>query len=177
MLRSAREELQTPGIFLSDRSTSCGGGPFFPNAITTDNRPLYHLLHRNWLLPRSLVRSSLVSVGLVLILPVCGPAVQVLYGPGFAGAIGPLRALIVVAMIDVFLTPVLLLAYHYNQPRVLASVDAARIVAFVALAVVLAPGLGLTGAVIARLGSRLVGVAIALIGVRQAGLVAAVTSE
>lgn len=128
-------------------------------------------------LRQSFTRSGLVAAGLVGLLPVVGYVVPLLYGPSFVGAIGPLRALLGVAIVDVVATPVVLLAYHYDRPRILASADATRIVIFLVVAGALVPGLGITGAVIARLTGRVAGVAVALLGLRHAGASGSVSSE
>src|SRR5207237_643246 len=104
-----------------------------------------------------LARSGLVALALLLLVPFAGPLIVALYSPAYSGAVGPFQLLLGVAIVDVFLTPAALLAYHANRPQVLAYADATRLAVFLASAFVLVPTFGVTGAVIARLVSRLAG--------------------
>lgn len=122
-------------------------------------------------LRRGLVRSAAICVGLVVLVPFAEPLIVVLYGPNFAGAAPFLQLLLGIAILDVLLTPFLLLPLAYKQPKVLAGADAARAVTLVAVAVVLIPTVGPVGAVAARLCARVAGavlVAVSLYSGRQA---------
>jgi O-antigen/teichoic acid export membrane protein len=117
---------------------------------------------------RGLVRSAIVALLLVLLIPLAGPLIDVLYSAAYTDAVGSLRLLLAVAIVDVFLTPASLLAYHYDRPRLLASADATRIAAFVLAGVLLIPPFGTTGAVFARLVARLAGGCVVLGGLSAA---------
>jgi PST family polysaccharide transporter len=116
---------------------------------------------------RGLARSAIIALGLLLLIPLAGPIVGVLYSPSFSDAAGLLQLLLGVAIVDVFLTPASLLAYHYDRPKLLASADAVRIIAFIVSAILLIPLLGTTGAVIARLLARVAGGCVVLGGLRM----------
>jgi O-antigen/teichoic acid export membrane protein len=117
-------------------------------------------------LQRSLARSGAIACLLLLLLPISGPIILNLYSPAYSEAIRPFQLLLGVALVDIFLTPVGLLAYHANRPRILPAADAARLAVFLAAAVVLVPSFGVTGAVLARLASRLAGATVVVVGLR-----------
>jgi O-antigen/teichoic acid export membrane protein len=115
-------------------------------------------------LRRSLARSGAVALALVLLIPLGGPLILALYSPVYADAITPFRLLVGVAIVDVFLTPVALLAYPTSRPRALALADAARLAVFLLAAFLFVPRLGVTGAIGARLASRLAGAGVVVAG-------------
>jgi O-antigen/teichoic acid export membrane protein len=122
-------------------------------------------------LRRGLIRSGAICLGLLLLIPLAEPLIVLLYGADFAPAAVFLRLLLGVAIVDVLLTPFLLLPLAYRQPRLLAAADAARAVTLVLFAVALIPSIGAYGAVAARLAARIAGavlVAVALYSGRQA---------
>jgi O-antigen/teichoic acid export membrane protein len=122
-------------------------------------------------LRRGLLRSAAICLGLLLLIPVAEPLIVLLYGAEFAPAATFLRLLIGVAILDVLLTPFLLLPLAYRQPRLLAAADAARAITLVLVCVALIPSIGAYGAVAARLAARIAGavlVGVALFSGRQA---------
>jgi O-antigen/teichoic acid export membrane protein len=122
-------------------------------------------------LRRGLIRSAAICLGLLLLIPLAEPLIVLLYGADFAPAAVFLRLLLGVAIVDVLLTPFLLLPLAYRQPRLLAAADGARAVTLVLFAVALIPSIGAYGAVAARLAARIAGavlVAVALYSGRQA---------
>jgi O-antigen/teichoic acid export membrane protein len=122
-------------------------------------------------LRRGVVRGGAICVGLLVLIPLAQPLIVLLYGPEFAAAAGFLQLLLGVAIVDVMLTPFLLLPLAYRQPKVLAAADAARAVALVVVGLVAIPSIGPIGAVAARFAARIAGacvVALALYSGRQA---------
>jgi O-antigen/teichoic acid export membrane protein len=122
-------------------------------------------------LRRGLIRSGAICLGLLLLIPLAEPLIVLLYGADFAPAAEFFRLLIGVAVLDVLLTPFLLLPLAYRQPRVLAAADAARAITLVLVAIALIPSIGAYGAVAARLAARIAGallVGVALYSGRQA---------
>jgi O-antigen/teichoic acid export membrane protein len=106
---------------------------------------------------RSLIRSAAIAVGLALLIPAAGPLVAIFYGPGYAESASLFRVLLGVALFDVVVTPLLLLAYHFNRPGLLAAADMSRVLTLVAVAIALVPVNGAFGMVYARFASRVVG--------------------
>ncbi len=109
-----------------------------------------------------LLRSLLLVAGLSLLIPIAGPLIVLIYGPAFAASTDLFRGLLVAAMVDVVATPLLLLAFHVDQPGLLVTADAVRVLTLVVVAVVLVPMDGVFGVVYARLASRVVGAGVAL---------------
>jgi O-antigen/teichoic acid export membrane protein len=111
---------------------------------------------------RGLLRSGLIAIGLLLLIPLADPFIVLVYGADFAPAVTFFRLLLGVMILDVLLTPFLLLPLAYRQPRLLAAADAARAITLVIVAVVAIPLYGAFGAVAARLAARLAGAALVL---------------
>jgi O-antigen/teichoic acid export membrane protein len=111
---------------------------------------------------RGLLRSGLIGIGLALLIPLAEPFIVLFYGADFAPAVTFFRLLLGVMVLDVLLTPFLLLPLAYRQPRLLAAADATRAITLVAVAVAAIPIYGAFGAIAARLAARLAGAAIVL---------------
>ena len=76
--------------------------------------------------------------------------------------------LLVVAILNIVLTPLLMLAFTFDRPRVVALADGTRVVALLVAGVVLIPVLETDGAVLARLAAAVAGgVVIVAFVVRQ----------
>lgn len=111
---------------------------------------------------RSMARGGIVALGLLVLLPLAGPLITLVYGPAYAPSADLFRLLLLIVIFDLFATPLLLLIYHTDQPKLLAAGDALRVLAVLLLGAWLIPGIGATGAVVARFGARLVGTAFIL---------------
>jgi hypothetical protein len=72
------------------------------------------------------------------------------------------QLLLGVMMLDVVLTPLLLLPLAYRQPRLLAGADGLRAITLVLVALALIPAFGAIGAIAARLAARIAGAALVL---------------
>ena len=111
---------------------------------------------------RSLLRSAVICLGLLALIPLAQPLIVVMYGAEFAPAVIFFQLLLGVMIFDVLLTPVLLLPLAYKQPRVLAAADGARAVTLVVVAVALIPLYGPFGAIAARFAARASGAVLVL---------------
>lgn len=111
---------------------------------------------------RGLVRSGLVALGLLMLIPLAEPFVVLVYGAEFAPAAPFLRLLVGVMIFDVLLTPVLLLPLAYRQPRLLAAADALRAITLILVAVASIPAYGAFGAIVARFAARAAGAGLVL---------------
>jgi len=122
-------------------------------------------------LRQGLIRSSLISLALLLLFPLSGLIIAFFYGPAYAAALRLLRLLLGVVIFDLYVTPLLLLPYHYDRPDFLAAADALRIVVVAFLGIWLIPAIGPTGAVAARLGAGVAGagLTVALLARRRGG--------
>jgi len=111
---------------------------------------------------RGLLRSGLIGLGLVLLIPLAEPFIVLFYGADFGPAVTFFRLLLGVMVLDVLLTPFLLLPLAYRQPRLLAAADATRAITLVVVAVAAIPIYGAFGAIAARLAARLAGAGLVL---------------
>jgi O-antigen/teichoic acid export membrane protein len=108
-------------------------------------------------LRQGVLRTAPVAVGLILAIVLAEPFVVIAYGQAFEQAVPLLRALLALSILDVLLTPVLLLPLAHGRARLLAGADALRAGTLGGLALALVPSTGTWGAVIARAGARLAG--------------------
>ena len=113
-------------------------------------------------LPLPGVLTATVPIGLLLLIPLAEPFIVLFYGADFAPAVTFVRLLLGVMVLDVLLTPFLLLPLAYRQPRLLAAADATRAITLVVVGVAAIPLYGAFGAVAARLAARLAGAALVL---------------
>ncbi len=118
-------------------------------------------------LRRGLARSALLAAALLPILVLAGPLIELFYGPAFLPTAPILQLLLVVAAFELFATPLLLLAFAFDRPRLIAGAEAARAGALAAAGLWLIPALGPAGAAAARLVSRLVGVLVVVVALGQ----------
>ncbi len=111
---------------------------------------------------RGLIRSGLISLALLPLIPLARPVITLLYGPAYAPAAPLFRLLLGVVIFDVFTTPVLLLAFPLNQPKLLAAADALRAGTLALAGAWLIPTQGPVGAVAAKFGARVAGAVLIL---------------
>jgi O-antigen/teichoic acid export membrane protein len=97
-----------------------------------------------------------------VLLPLAGPLITTVYGAAYAPSAALFRPLVLIVIFDLFATPLLLLIYHVDQPKLLAAGDALRVLAVLVLGVWLIPSAGASGAIVARFGARLVGTGLIL---------------
>ncbi len=118
-------------------------------------------------LRRSFARSALLSTLLLPLFPFAEPVIALFYGNAFRPAAFIFQLLLGVAMLDIWLTPFLLLVYAANRPRLLAGADALRTLTLVGSAAWLIPFLSLPGAPLARLCARLAGALLIMVQLRR----------
>jgi O-antigen/teichoic acid export membrane protein len=111
-------------------------------------------------LRRGLLRSALIGLALLALLPLSRPLVGVFYGPAYLPAVHVFQLLLGVVIFDVFALPLILLTYHYERPCLLAGADALRAGTLAAAGALLIPGAGPVGAIAAKLLARLAGAAL-----------------
>ena len=116
-----------------------------------------------------MLRSALISAALLPLLVLVGPFVALFYGSTYLPAVFIFQKLISVVIVDVFATPLILLAYHYNRPRLLAGTDALRAGTLTIVGVTLIPSLGPNGAIVGKLVAKLVGAAVTVGLLARAG--------
>jgi O-antigen/teichoic acid export membrane protein len=106
--------------------------------------------------------AAVLGVAVILAQPVIG----LLYGEEYA-AVAPLfLALLVVVLFDLVTSPLLLVAFPLNKPRVLAITDWLRVVVLGVAGAILIPVYGGFGAAAARLLARVTGTGVALMVLR-----------
>lgn len=106
---------------------------------------------------QSLLRSGLLATLLLLFLPVAGPFIRIVYGVEYAPSIPFFYLLIGVAVFDVLLNPLLLLAYPLNMSRHIAGSQVVRLAAMLFAGFFLIPIWGGSGAALAKLVARVSG--------------------
>jgi O-antigen/teichoic acid export membrane protein len=102
-------------------------------------------------LRRSLARSGIIALGLLLLIPLARPFILTFYGPDYVTAVPLFQLLVGMVIFDTFTLPVILLAFPLNRPRLLAAADALRAGVLVVVALLLVPVVGPGGAVAAKI--------------------------
>jgi O-antigen/teichoic acid export membrane protein len=111
---------------------------------------------------RTFARNALSLLAFLPLLAFAGPLIVFFYGQSFASSAGLFRALLLVTVLDLFVAPVMMIAYAAQRPRGLAADDGARAGFLVAGDLALVPVFGVGGAVAARALSRVAGFAVAV---------------
>ncbi len=124
----------------------------FPVAAVLSSKKAYAKYIR-----QSLLRSLLLAIFIILILPFARPVVIVIYGIAYSPAVDIFYFLMVTMVFELFFTPLILLIYPMNLPRVAAMSDVLRVVSLFAMGSLLIPVWGIYGAAIAKLVSRVSG--------------------
>jgi O-antigen/teichoic acid export membrane protein len=112
---------------------------------------------------RGLIRSAMISAGLLPLFPLARPLMGLFLGNSYVPAAPIFQGLLAVAIINILLAPLLMLAFTYDRPKVVALTDGVRALTLLAVAIALVPLIGTTGAVIAKLVSACAGGVIILI--------------
>jgi O-antigen/teichoic acid export membrane protein len=102
-------------------------------------------------LRQSMVRSGLIALGLLVLIPLVGPFIRIFYGQEYAAATGLLQLLLVVVIIDAFATPVILLVFPLERPKLYAASTALQAIILLLLAAWLIPIMGTPGAAVAKI--------------------------
>ena len=89
--------------------------------------------------------------------------VRSLYGPEYAPAVAALNVLVLAVALDLVMTPLTMLAFTFDAPRVLALADATRVGVLWIVAAALVPVLGIAGAAVAKVTAKAAGIALTLV--------------
>ncbi len=111
---------------------------------------------------RSFVRSLLLVGLMVLATPLARPFILLVYGQEYAASVNLFYALLLVVLVDLIISPLILLALPLDRPRLLALADGAQVVALLLVGVVAVPRFGAYGIILARLVGRLLAGLVAL---------------
>ncbi|UCG25062.1 MAG: oligosaccharide flippase family protein, partial [Chloroflexota bacterium] len=111
---------------------------------------------RNYL-RHSLLRSGLIAIVLLALIPLAGPFIRIFYGPEYAPAAGLLQLLLIVVIVDAFALPFILLVFPLERPRLYAASTALQVVLLVLLTAWLIPTIGPSGAAVAKIIARVAG--------------------
>lgn len=111
---------------------------------------------------RSLIRSALLAGAILLAAPLAGPFIRLVYGSEFAASVNVFYALLAVVILDLLVSPLILLALPMDRPRLLAAADGLQVVVLLGAGLALVPIWGVYGIVAARLAARLASALVAL---------------
>jgi O-antigen/teichoic acid export membrane protein len=106
---------------------------------------------------RSLARSVVLAVPLLLALPLVRPFISAVYGPEYAAAAPIFYGLAAILLFDLLTHPVLLLAFPMNLPRWIAASNALTTATLLVAGVALIPVFEVYGAVVAKLLAKVAG--------------------
>jgi O-antigen/teichoic acid export membrane protein len=102
----------------------------------------------------SLSRSVILGLALVLALPLARPFILTIYGSAFAPSVNVFYLLMAVVLVDLLTTPILLLAFPLNMPRLIAMSGGVGLAVLLGTAVFSIPNWGMYGAVAAKLAGK-----------------------
>ncbi len=108
-------------------------------------------------LRQSMKRSGLIALGLLLLMPLVEPFIRIFYGQAYVAAAGLLQLLLIMVIIDAFATPIILLVFPLERPKLYAASSALQAIVLVVLAAWLIPLMGTPGAAVAKIVARLAG--------------------
>ncbi len=111
---------------------------------------------------RSLIRSALLAGAILLAAPLAGPFIRLVYGSEFAASVNVFYALLAVVILDLLVSPLILLTLPMDRPRLLAAADGLQVVVLLGAGLALVPIWGVYGIVAARLAARLASALVAL---------------
>jgi O-antigen/teichoic acid export membrane protein len=106
---------------------------------------------------QSLIRSSVLGLGVIAVLPLASPLILFIYGAAYGDAVNVFYLLALVVVFDLITNPLLLLAFPLNMPRALAAADGARVLTLIISASLLVPSLNIYGMALAKLASHVAG--------------------
>jgi O-antigen/teichoic acid export membrane protein len=109
-------------------------------------------------LRRGLIRSGLISLALLALLPVAPWFIPFVYGSDYTLAVGLFQLLLAIVIFDIITLPATLLIYTFDRPDLAALAEAVRVVTLVLVGLWLIPTLGPVGAVIAKFSAKIIGV-------------------
>lgn len=113
-------------------------------------------------LRQGLLRSGAIALALLPTALLIGPFVDLAYGAAYHPAARLYQLLLAVVLFDLLATPLTLLAYGHERPRLLAGADLLRVAVVLALGTALIPAIGVPGAIVARLAAKIAALALIL---------------
>ncbi len=113
-------------------------------------------------LRQSLMRSGLIALVLLALIPLADPFIRIFYGPEYAPAADLLQLLLIVVMVDAFALPFILLVFPLERPKLYAASTALQVAFLVLLAAWLIPTIGPSGAAVAKIIARLAGLVLVI---------------
>lgn len=111
---------------------------------------------------RGLVRSALVSLLLLSLIPVSEWLIPFVYGGEFASAVRLFQLLLGLAIFDILTLPPLLLIYTFERSSVAALAEGLRVVVLVGVSLWLVSSWGVFGIIVAKFAAKVVGVVVTL---------------
>lgn len=106
---------------------------------------------------RNLTRSLLIGLLLLFILPAARPFILRIYGIEYAASVSVFYFLMAVVLFDLVATPILLLAFPLDMPRLIAAANGIRVAVLIATGGLFIPIWGMQGAVLAKLAAKIAG--------------------
>ena len=116
---------------------------------------------------RALVRSAVISLLLLPLVFLVPPFIVIFYGSAFEPAGMYFQAMFGLVIIDIFAWHLILLAFPFNQPKLLAAADALRAATMLSTAVWLVPIYGPLGAVAGKFAAKIAGAIFTLVALRR----------
>jgi O-antigen/teichoic acid export membrane protein len=113
-------------------------------------------------LSRGLVRSGLISLGLLLLAPAAHWFIPFFYGPEYLPAVRLFQLLLGVVIFDILTLPATLLIYTFDRPDLSALAEGVRVVILILIGLWAIPAMGPAGAVLAKFCAKAAGVAITM---------------
>ncbi|MCB9100040.1 MAG: oligosaccharide flippase family protein [Anaerolineales bacterium] len=111
---------------------------------------------------QGLVRSALISLLLLILIPVSQWFIPLIYGGEFAPAVRLFQWLLGLAIFDILTLPPLLLVYTFERSQIAALAEGLRVVILVAVSLWLVSSWGVYGVIVAKLIAKVVGVVVTL---------------
>lgn len=111
---------------------------------------------------QGLVRSGLVGLLLLLLIPISEWFIPLIYGEAFISAVRLFQLMLGLAIFDILTLPSLLLIYTFEQSHIAALAEGLRVVVLVAVSLWLVSSLGVYGVIVAKLVAKVVGVVVTL---------------
>lgn len=119
-------------------------------------------------LRRSLLRSGLLVLAMLVLLPLARPFILLVYGSEYEPAVGVFYALMSVVIFNIFTIPIQLLAFPLDIPQRIVLSDVVGLAVFLLALVALVPAWGLYGAVAARLAANIAGFLVIALAIARA---------
>ncbi len=108
-------------------------------------------------LRQAVVRSLIIAALLIVGTPLARWLIPLVFGGAYRQSVGLFTALLGVAVVDIIATPILMLAYTVDRPKLIVAADASRVVVLAIGAALLLPLVGVYGLVMAKLLASLAG--------------------